>query len=383
MPTPAETSSEGAAKAASGTLSQLLARILSQLALSAWLPSAALVLMSAYIFRLGTVLDSHDEAVKAAGTSQQKVRPLSYLEAISAAFEGLGMINAAGIVLMISAVIVLTMLTQAFTFESIRFLEGYWVSWRPVERVAQIFCGYYRWRRRRIEKRRDILTAAAWSVAKRSIKNEQKALPYEKRVLTKEMIRALKVEVLHRGEPVRLKPSDEALLARVDWRHHAPVEILRRLANLDSRLDDYPSDAGTKPTRLGNVLKHYEEETGEDSVESIVDEVFDRLPPSLQLTHDEQRGRIDLYCSMTFVFLFTAVIAVARLGWNAHLAYAVGAIGVSVVGAWLAYRSAVASARYYGSVLIIISGYLVEAEDEEESVHTEKSWWRRMLKLAT
>lgn len=47
-----ESAAESLASSASETLSQLLARILDQLALSAWLPSAALTLSMAFIFQL-------------------------------------------------------------------------------------------------------------------------------------------------------------------------------------------------------------------------------------------------------------------------------------------------------------------------------------------
>jgi hypothetical protein len=106
------------AKEAAATLSQLLARILQQLSLSAWLPSAALVLLLGFVFELGSVLD----APHAKGSHH--AHDAGY--AVGQAFGQLGRIGASGLVLMLATVVVLTMLTQAFTFESIRVLEGYW-----------------------------------------------------------------------------------------------------------------------------------------------------------------------------------------------------------------------------------------------------------------
>ncbi|HET6294682.1 MAG TPA: hypothetical protein VFG33_14955 [Kribbella sp.] len=53
-------------KAASGkaseTLSQLIARVLTQLSLSAWLPSSSLVLSLAFVIQLGNAADMASDA---------------------------------------------------------------------------------------------------------------------------------------------------------------------------------------------------------------------------------------------------------------------------------------------------------------------------------
>ena len=104
------------------TLSQFIARVLDQLALSAWLPSAALVLMLDFAMQVGTALDA-----KRASAFSTVGRALSQMSAI-----GVG-----GGVLLAVGVVVLTILTQAFTFEAIRVLEGYWGTARTVEWVAK------------------------------------------------------------------------------------------------------------------------------------------------------------------------------------------------------------------------------------------------------
>ena len=74
-------------------------------------------------------------------------------------------------------------------------------------------------------------------------------------------------------------------------------------------MSDYPRDASrVMPTRLGNVLRRYEVETGADDIERFVERVYRRLPFSMQLSHDEQRARLDLYCSMVFVLWFGALM---------------------------------------------------------------------------
>jgi hypothetical protein len=359
MAVAADKSRDQTNETATATLSQLAARILNQLALSAWLPSAALVLIAAYVLQLASVLDEARRAMAAAAATNHVKPPtaLTHLEAVTQAFDRLGGTRAGGIVLMLAAVVVLTMLTQAFTFESIRFLEGYWSTIWPIEQIARVFCAYFRWRRRLIESRMSTLTNRAWKLARRSIKAEQEQIPPPEPHLSKEMIEALGAQVLNERLTVSLTKAEIQIVSRYPWTEHAPIEFVRRLTNLDKRLDDYPSAAHMQPTRLGNVLRHFEDETAADSVESLVEEVFDQLPFSLQLSHDEQRGRLDLYCSMTFVWLFVAGIAVVRLGWGVERSYCIGAIVVGLLSAEFTYRAAVASARYYGALLVQISGY--------------------------
>lgn len=394
MATPAEKTAQGASTAALSTLSQLIARILSQLSLSAWLPSAALVLLTAFVFQLGTVLDNyHADVLEAAKTpTGPKPDALTSLNAVTEAFELLGGIGAGAIALMIAAIIVLTMLTQAFAFESIRLLEGYWNSTRPVESIAQAFCFYFRWRRQLVVNAKRRLTRKAWKAAKRSIEEEQTADPRPIPHMSRKMIRALEVRVTGEGEVPRLKAEKSEVVRDYDWRAYAPVDHLRRLTNLDNRLRDYPSAANMRPTRLGNVLRHYEERTGYPEVESIVDEVFDDLPFSLQLQHDEQRGKIDLYCSMSFVCVFVALVAYWRFDWTNDRSYILGAALLGLIGAWVCYRAAIASASYYGALLLIIAEHkrkldaqaaTVQGNVEPATPSVRTIWWQRALRLAT
>ena len=186
--------------------------------------------------------------------------------------------------------------------------------------------------------------------------------------LTNDMIVALRLRVLNDpGAAPALNPLQTALVTDYDWTEHAPPETLRRIANLDKKLEDLPDEVNIQATRLGNVLRHYEDETGSSAVESLVEEVYDRLPFSLQVAHDEQRGRLDLYCSMVFVWIFVALVTILRFGWTpSHMPYTVAAAALGVFGAWFTYRAAVASARYYGLLLLQIAAFK-ENEDAATS----------------
>jgi len=332
------------------TLSQFVARVLDQLSLSAWLPSAALVLLLAFVVQLGAVLDGPQP-------------PRSPLTAIGQAFSAIGQTSIGGALLLVVAVVVLTMVTQAFSFEAIRTLEGYWGTNHVVEWVAGRRCGHYRTVHKKLEARLAKLTKAAWSGAAGEIERIQQELVERGRSVefTPNMISALGAPVLGRKPIVTLTEEEDEIVRDIDWRDYAPAELLRRRLNVDKRLRDFPAPRRMLPTRLGNVLRHHEDETGRESIESLVQEVFDRLPLSLQAEHDEQRTKLDLYCSMVFIVAVVTLTAAARFAernWD----YSVGAVAVGTVGMWLMYRAAVASARAYGGLLLLIAKYLPGAE---------------------
>jgi hypothetical protein len=327
------------------SLSQFVARVLDQLSLSAWLPSAALVLTLAFVIRLNAILNG-------------KAEPRSALPAVGKALSSLAGTSIGGAVLLVAAVVVLTMVTQAFSFEAIRMLEGYWGTNSAVEWVARCRCDHYRRIRKRLEARHTKLTKAAWTEAASELARIDESLVARglKAQFTPNMIAALGAPVLGQTSRVKLKKAEGKLVRETDWRIYAPPDLIRRRLNVTKRLRDFPQAKRMLPTRLGNVLRSYEDRTGSEPVEALVQEVFDVLPPALQAEHDEQRTRLDLYCSMIFVIAVVTVTAVTLLVQQ-HVRYAIGAITGGLSGMWLMNGAAVASARAYGSLIVIIARY--------------------------
>jgi hypothetical protein len=325
------------------TLSQLAARVLDQLSLSSWLPSGALVLIVAFVMKLATTINqTHTH------------RPM---DAISQTFGELSRVRVGGALLLLAAVVILTMVTQAFAFESIRILEGYWGTNRVVEWVAARRCDHYRAVRERLERRYSALTADAWVGADAKIQSIQDNLIErdQKPVFTPNMIAALRASVLGKSTSIELTPDEKKRVDATDWKRFAPPDLMRRRTNLDKRLEDFPKSDRVLPTRLGNVLRHFEDATGRVEVEDVVQAVFDRLPRSLQTEHDEQRTRLDLYCSLLVVDLMAAAVAIARL--VGHLSYQIGAAVTAAACGVVIYRAAIASARAYGPLLGKINRY--------------------------
>jgi hypothetical protein len=357
------------------TLSQFMARVLNQLALSAWLPSAALVLSSALLIQLGETLATPSGP----GTS---TAPLDEL-ATSAA--RLGQTSIGGALVMIAAIVVLTVLTQAFSFEAIRTLEGYWGTWAPIEWLAGHRRKHYSKRRQSLDQSYDDLTARAWKEVRSGMERSQAAIlassppasfasPIGKwadarkrrrqrqpdcdgAIYTPNVLAIVEARVL--GNDLAFEPTEwEREVAKgIAWQALADPEHMRRRVNLDKKRRDYPASGRTLPTRVGNILRAHEDDTEQPDVESFVQRVFHDLPPSLQAEHDEQRTRLDLYCSLVFMTLFMTLLWVARL-WVFGIWWALGAAAVWAVASWVMYKAAQGSARAFGNVLTVIAGYV-------------------------
>lgn len=372
-----QSAEDSATKGTTNGLSQLIARILAQLSLSAWLPAAALVLLTSIVIRMAARLDDFHAQV-AAAQLQEKAPPdpPSLFTWVVDAVERLGSLDPTDLILMFVAVVVLTMLTQAFAFESIRLLEGYWSSWVVVEWLATARCWYFRQRLRLVRWRETRLIKCAWKRVEEGLREELRT-GAQQEGWTLAMVDQLRAEVLLEPASVSVGPQEQALLDSYRWRENAPANLARRLRNIDKRLDDYPSARNVQPTRLGNVLRHFEEETGRESIEGLVDEVYDRLPFALQVSHDEQRGRLDLYCSMTFVWFFIVGLGVLLIGWGDAWRYSAALVIAGFAAALLTYRAAVASARYYGALLLLVAEYQAAPAEPRR-----KSWWRRLTWMA-
>lgn len=334
-------------EAAQATLSQLGARILNQLSISSWLPSAALVLLAALIAHIGDELAESKYGHK-----------LLTLKPLAAAFQDLGRTNAGSLVLLAVAVIVLTMLTQAFAFEAIRFFEGYWGTSRFMVVIARRRAA--RWRRliTELKSRHRALTKKAWKQARRRIEKDQRKLERsgEVREFTDEEIDYLEEAILSGGAPLALRGDERAEILSIDWRQHAKPELVRQLIDVRNRIDDFPVRKRALPTRLGNVLRHYEDQTGRTSLVGFVDSIFDSLPFSMRVSYDEQRGRLDLYCSLVLILELAGFAAFMSFVWN-NWVYAVVSWMLLSLVAFFSYRAAIASARYYGVLLVTVSRY--------------------------
>jgi hypothetical protein len=331
----------------SETLSQFVARVLTQLSLSAWLPSAALVLSLAFIVEWG-------EAADAAGSSA------SAWTTISAALGQLAKISIGGALLLFVAVVVLTIFTQAFSFEAIRVVEGYWGTAGPLGTYASWRCRRWENRAHKLRSRQLQLTSLAWDEAEKTIKRQKvealglqdtgaEVLTWSPNILT-----WLGAQVKQEPAEVNLTPAERRAAMEIPWARYADSDYHRRLVVIDKKLRDYPGPARCLPTRFGNVMRTHEDATKRSPVETFILDVYDSMPPTLRAHHDEYRNRLDLYASMIYVQLLVTIIAFIRL-IQRHPDLAAGSTVIGLGIAWLTYRGVVASARLYGILIVNIA----------------------------
>jgi hypothetical protein len=315
------------------SLSQLAARILDQLSVSAWLPAATLVSL---LVVAGSLRDADGNFHDALATITS--------------------MNAASLILLTGAVILTTTLTQAFEFEAIRLLEGYWgpgLVWRI---PGGLGCRWHSWRRTRFVGQLSDLERTAFGLALARMTDA--GIPESQR----------DVVAFEWGfrESHAASQDDVDQARHLDWRRFANPGDARRLEALRLRSAEYPRVLPILPTRLGNTLRSYEERTlpaiGGRSLEGFVQREFHRLPEPNQIEHDQFRQRLDLYCSLVVVFSVIGVVAAVLL-WHVGERFALSALVLALILSWLSYRAAVASARAYGLVLETIVDLLATGPD--------------------
>jgi hypothetical protein len=337
---PAETSTSGPpATRGQDSLTQLLARILNQLSVSAWLPAGALVFI---VLLYGNLRNHQNDLIGA-------LRTISSM--------GWG-----SLIVAVGAVVLVTMLTQAFEFEAIRMLEGYWGGGWVGARLGNLGCRFQVYRRRRLHDKRERLTKAAFERALTTMKSDKHLYP---------IVGILEADVYHRALPPSVPKAEVERARQIGWYNQARPGDIRRIDEIRRRLrDDFPTDRHrVLPTRLGNVLRAFEDQIykpGSGLLEGMVQRVYHRLPSHLQGDHDQVRSRLDLYCTMFLIFVLTAFIAFPVIGWTDWRDSTV-AIAISLSLAFMSYRAAVASARAYGVVLETIAMVVERSSNAEGS----------------
>ena len=328
------------------TLSQLIAKILDQLSISAWLPAGALVFI---VLFYGALRRNEGHL----GTAMQTIGSLSF----------------GSIVLLVGAVVLVTMVIQAFEFEGVRLLEGYWGSSGLVRRLDDV-------RSDRHVQKQVRLAASVQKIQDRAFASARQQM------LKKSEIQDLWINIIEadlNGRAIYAPEEDLAKARALDWNQYAPPEDIRRIDAFVDRLNEYPvAKYRVRATILGNTMRAYEDraynpDTG--SLPGMVMRVFHRLPLPLQSEHDQYRTRLELYCSMCIVLALAAVTAFpiltprSGIGWQLPTLV----IGVALGLAVLSYRAAIASARGYGTALEEISRYIEDTSTDEEGEATSSA----------
>lgn len=313
---------------ASKELSAVLGRILDQLSLSAWMPGIVLTGGAAFLVAL-----SHSN-------------PDGEFPSIASAAATLATPTLGGALVLTLAVVLSTVMTQAFEFEMIKLLEGYWSD---------------RWWSRGLRRRRvTSLAAKGVEVHKLARRLERQTLKSSLGKLAggdKALKRRLKARAKVLRDHVGLPPDPEAdyLLAR--WRTAADPAALRRLEAVERAARNCPAPHRTMPTRLGNTLRAREDRmklSDGGDLEGFILRNYERIPERLILQVSDFRTRLNMYCTLVLAWILLALAGVAATwtyGGFFHVTTVVNVLVCLLLGR-MSYAAALSSARGYGAALL-------------------------------
>lgn len=314
--------------------SAFVGRVLDQLSLSAWLPAAMLVGSVAVLLQL------HAEPSRnlAEAITDLTGKPLGLL------------------IVLLFALVLATMVTQAFEFDVIRLLEGYWGHSALVGGISRLFVRRQRRGLERLTVRRENLTLRAFR-GSRLI--DRQLIPVDKQYIVALIEEDLGGSSSSPASGWRAKRRIREALS-FDWKRFAPAELMRRLDAVETRIGEYPRAHRLMPTKLGNVLRAAEDviSTADgDELEGFVIRHWDETPDGLRREHDRYRTRLDMYCTLTIVLAVLAVLAPVLITRGArYFPVTVAVSAAYVVMSFVSYAAAVASARRYVTILQTIAG---------------------------
>lgn len=299
-------------------LSAFVARVLNQLSLSAWLPSAFLAVAGSFLFQF------------------RAQHSLNFAEAAT----HLTKHTATVLILVIPVLISTTLVTQAFSFEAIRVLEGYWRRPGIPIFARKIMIRWHVQRRESLHVRRKEAAADAFAKVRRALLD---------RKLPRRVVDALEADALGIDRPPLSRKYSR--YEGMEWRSVCNAWDLARVDHLLMLEQEYPPHSSRiLPTRLGNIIRSTEDslEHANGDVEGFVLRRRNLVSERVQQQHDQFRARLEMYCILVFVSGLLAILSPVLLlslpvrTWE-PLAVLAGFLAVT----FSSYQAAVASAKGY------------------------------------
>jgi len=322
MESPSPASGSDAAAASSSGISAFIARVLDQLTLSAWLPAALLTASVAILLQF---------------RSDRSANILTAVRALTAD-------PVRVLVLMIPLLVIATVVTQAFSFEAITTLEGYWRRRGPAHLARTLMIQRHVRRKKAIEKRRMRAIEKAFYAAE----------PRMLREVSFPIVNAMKAQALELEEPP-LTDEERNKLDQMDWQKWCDAWLISKIEHLSKEGDAYPGDTyRVLPTRLGNLMRATEDqlEHTDGDVQGFALQRYAMAPRLVQNEHDQFRNRLEMYCTLVFVSASLLILTpIILLGSGIDFAAIAIIAGGFAALSEASYLAAIASAAGYCSAL--------------------------------
>lgn len=287
--------------------------------------------------------------------------PGGELPSVGSAASALATPTLGGALVLALAVVLLTVMTQAFEFEMIKLLEGYWSD---------------RWWSRRLRRRR----VASFSRKGRALKKRMKRLERQTRNAAlgklaggdKALKRRLKIRAGGGAQTGDLPADPEADFLLLRWRTAADPAALRLLESLERAVENYPSPHRTMPTSLGNTLRAREDRMkladGGD-LEGFILRNYDIIPARLSAQVSDFRTRLNMYCTLVLAWTLLALGGAAATWQYAGFSHVttMATVAICFALAWASYAAAGSSARGYGAGLLAADQHVHDVKSSDGS----------------
>jgi hypothetical protein len=302
-----------------GGISAFVARVLNQLSISAWLPSAFLTIAGSFLLQF------------------RAQRSLNLAHAAASLTKN----PATVLILAIPVLVSSTLVTQAFSFEAIQILEGYWRRPGVASLVRNPMIRWHVHRKISLGTRRKKACARAFANARPRLLDAKVPHP---------IVDALEASALG-TDPPPLTPEYEDRFNRMSWRSRCNAWELARVDHLLTAEKGYPQTSRILPTRLGNIIR-----ATEDGLKHVVDQDLEgfvlrqrgNISSRVQQQHDQFRARLEMYCILVFVSGLLAVATpILLIGRSIRIWEILAIFGGFAAVTFASYQAAIASGKGY------------------------------------
>jgi hypothetical protein len=351
---PARPNSDPPAPSVPENISALVARVLNQLSISAWLPGAVLIAGTALLlwFRAngGITVDQLGSYVQA-----------NWIPVL---------------VLALPSLVLSTLISQAFSFGAIQLLEGYWRRRGPASWMRTLGIKVQLHRKTSMTHRHRKALARTFRLTRPTLLNDGIDIG----VLT-----AIEADYDDARRPLGLTTEQHATAndLSVHWIENAPPWHAAKLQRFKVDLSEFPDDSRILPTRLGNILRSTEDglSNQDGNLTGFVMRNRQYVPPRILEHHDQFRTRLDMYCTLVLISIALLALSVPLLWQLSFLDHAAATLATLAM-AWGSYEAAIASARGYVIALAEIDEAVGRHKDEinEQAQHrtnVRKRWKSR------